>query len=114
MPHRHLPYSGLAKLALRMRNAFVTNYYGALNFSCYNGDSAPGGELPGLLLVKRTHGSYMDLAAGGHRGAGHGECPAPLSCPVGSYLPDTLRVKATHDQEHKTMGFRLPGGLRVR
>src|SRR5918997_5574700 len=70
--HQHTFYKGLAKLALRMFNAFVPFYYGALYFSCYNGDSAPGGELPGLLLVKRTHGSYMDLAAGVTEGLGTG------------------------------------------
>jgi hypothetical protein len=69
----------------RMLNGFLTFYYGALNFSCYYGDSAPGGELLGLLLVKRTHGSYVDLAARGHRGAGHGGEPGPSVVPVGSY-----------------------------
>ena len=59
--HQHTSYKGLAKPAVRMLNGFLTSYYGALNFSCYYGDSAPGGE------------------AGGHRGIGHGECPAPLS-----------------------------------
>jgi hypothetical protein len=64
-----------------MLNGFLTFYYGALNFSCYYGDSAPGGELLGLLLVKRTHGSYVDLAARVTEGLGTAESPAPLSCP---------------------------------
>jgi hypothetical protein len=54
-----------------MLNGFLTFYYGALNFSCYDRDSAPGGELPGFLLVRRTHDTYVDLAAGGYRGVGH-------------------------------------------
>ena len=64
--HQHTSYKGLAKPALRMLNGFLTFYYGALKSSCYYGDSAPGSELPGFLLVKRTHDSYVDLAAGGH------------------------------------------------
>jgi hypothetical protein len=78
VPHQHTSYRGLAKPALRMLNGFLTFYYGALNFSCYDGDSVPGGALPGFLLVKRTHGSYVDLAAEGHRGVGPAESPAPL------------------------------------
>jgi hypothetical protein len=64
VPHQHTSYKGLAKPALRMLNGFLTFYYGALNSSCYYGDCTLGGELPGLLLVRRTHGSYVDLAAG--------------------------------------------------
>ena len=64
--HQHTSYKGLAKPAVRMLNGFLTFYYGALNFSCYYGDSAPGGE------------------AGGNRGIGHGECPAPL-CGLGVF-----------------------------
>ena len=64
--HQHTSYKGLAKPALRMLNGFLTFHYGALNFSCYDGDSVPGRELPGFLLVKRTHDSYVDLAAEGH------------------------------------------------
>jgi hypothetical protein len=75
--HQHTSYKVLAKAALRMLNGVLTFYYGALNFSCYDRDSAPGGELPGLILVKRTHDSYVDLAAGGHRGAGVITSPAP-------------------------------------
>jgi hypothetical protein len=65
-----IPFVGLAKPALRMLGEVLTFYYGPLNFSCYYRDSAPGSGLPGLILVKRTHDSYVDLAAGGHRGAG--------------------------------------------
>ncbi len=79
MPHQHTSYKGLAKPALRMLNGFLTFYYVALNFSCYYGDCTPGGELPGLILVKRTHDSYADLAAGA-RQRGTAESPAPLSC----------------------------------
>jgi hypothetical protein len=46
--HQDTSYKGLAKPAVRMLNGFLTFYYGALNFSCYYGDSAPGGELPAL------------------------------------------------------------------
>ena len=45
--HQHTSYKGLAKPALRMLNGFLTFYYGALNFSCYYGDSAPGGDEAG-------------------------------------------------------------------
>ena len=75
MPHQHTSYKVLAKSALRRLNGFLTFHYGALNFSCYYGDSAPGGELPGLILVKRTHDSYVeyvDLAAGVTEGLGTG------------------------------------------
>jgi hypothetical protein len=40
-----IPFVGLAKPAVRMLNGLLTFYYGALNFSCYYGDSAPGGGL---------------------------------------------------------------------
>jgi hypothetical protein len=62
VPHQHTSYNGLEKPAVRMLNGFLTFCYGALNFSCYDGDSAPGGQ------------------TGSNRGVGHGECPAPLSC----------------------------------
>ena len=45
--HQHTSYKGLAKPALRMLNGFLTFYYGALNSSCYDGNSAPGGEAGG-------------------------------------------------------------------
>ena len=50
----------LAKPALRMLNGLLTFHYGALNSSCYYGDSAPGSELP-------ASPSYADLAAGAQR-----------------------------------------------
>jgi hypothetical protein len=61
--HQHTSYKVLAKAALRMLNGALTFYYGALNFSCYYRDSAPGGE------------------AGGTEGSGTAESPAPLWCP---------------------------------
>ena len=45
--HQHTSHKVLAKAALRMLNGFLTFYYGAINFSCYYGDSAPGGEAGG-------------------------------------------------------------------
>jgi hypothetical protein len=55
----------LAKPALRMLNGVLTFYYGALNSSCYYGDSAPGGE------------------AGGSRGVGDRGEPGPSLVPGG-------------------------------
>ena len=51
MPHQHTSYNGLAKPALRMLNGFLTFYYGALNSSCYDEDSVPGGGLLGISPV---------------------------------------------------------------
>jgi hypothetical protein len=65
VPHQHTSYKGLAKPALRMLNSFVTFYYGALNCSCYYGDSAPGGELPALP-------SSMQTSLPGHEEGGAG------------------------------------------
>ena len=47
MPHQDTSYNGLEKPAVRMLNGFLTFYYGALNFSCYDGDRAAGGEAGG-------------------------------------------------------------------
>jgi hypothetical protein len=55
VPHQHTAYNGLEKPALRMLNGFLTFHYGALNSSCYYGDSAPGGGLLGIVLMERTH-----------------------------------------------------------
>ena len=76
--HQHTPYKVLAKPALRMLNGVLTFYYGALNCSCYYGDSAPGGE------------------AGGSRGVGDRGEPGPSLVPVGSY-PYRRRARLAPD-----------------
>ena len=82
MPHEHTSYNGLAKPALRMLNSVLTFYYGALNFSCYDADSAPGGGFLGILLMERTHAHMWTSLPGITEGLGSFEaCPAPLSCP---------------------------------
>ena len=73
-----IPFVRLAKPALRMLNGALTFYYGALNFSCYYGDSAPGGE------------------AGGSRGVGDRGEPGPSLVPVGSY-PYRRRARLAPD-----------------
>ena len=60
---QHTSYRGLEKPAVQMLNGLKSPLNGDLTASGYDGDSAPGGE------------------TGGHRGVGHGECPAPVSCP---------------------------------
>ena len=72
MPHQHTSYKGLAKPALRMLNGFLTFYYGALNFSCYYGDSAPGGGLLEILLMERTHAHMWTSLPGVTEGLGTG------------------------------------------
>ncbi len=63
--HQHTAYKGLAKPALRMLNGFLTFYYGPLNFSCYDADSAPGSGLlsipRGILLVGPTSHIWTSL-----------------------------------------------------
>ena len=61
-------------------NTLKSPLNGALTPRCYDGDSAPGSGLPGFSPC----GSSPLLCGHrcqGHGGAGHGECPAPLSCP---------------------------------
>ena len=78
-----------------MLNGFLTFYYEALNSSCYDGNSAPGGE------------------AGGTEGLGTGSVRPLLR--ARRFVPTGHAAhQSNHDQEHKTLGFRLPGGLRVR
>ena len=73
--HQHTSYKGLAKPALRMLNGLLILCHGALNFSCYDGDSAPGGLLPcEPLCGHRCRGSPRSWAK-------IGVCPASLSCP---------------------------------
>jgi hypothetical protein len=78
--HQHTSYKGLAKPAVRMLNGFLTFYYGALNCSCYYGDSAPGGGLLGILALDPSSHMWTSLP-GVTEGLGTAESPAPLSCP---------------------------------
>src|SRR5918994_3167019 len=73
-PGPHLAYSlqGTRKAALRMLNGFLTFCYGALNFSCYYGDSAPGGRLLGIVLMERTHAHKWTSLPGVTEGLGTG------------------------------------------
>ena len=78
--HQHTSYKGLAKPAVRTLNGFLTFYYGALNSSCYYGDSDPGGELLGILPLDPSSHMWTSLP-GVTEGLGTAESPAPLSCP---------------------------------
>ena len=55
-----------------MLNGFLTFYYGALNFSCYYRDSAPGGGLLGIVLMERTHAHKWTSLPGVTEGLGTG------------------------------------------
>ena len=80
--HQHTSYKGLAKPAVRMLNSFLTFYYGPLNFSCYYGDSAPGGGVVISLVSLCDPTSHMWTSLPGvTEGLGTAESPAPLSCP---------------------------------
>src|ERR687894_226003 len=70
--HQHTSYKRVTKPALRMLNGFLTFHYGALNSSCYDGDSGPGGGLLGIDSPYGAHAHRWTSLLGVTEGLGTG------------------------------------------